>query len=314
MLSVQVILLMNNLHSYDSIISYLEECLSHNNINYEILFDDLKNKFKPRNIIECYMYILENKDNIALLNYTIRDINKTKYIDLLNPLLKFVSKDFYDNKYIDLKVLAIKVISNYKNTSCVASLLHFLNDKSSNYKIRLAVAEALGKIGDKNAFESLSGIIRDEAENSAYVKESAVVALGMLGDNRALDVFDSILNTKQMFLSKFSYLKERIVEAITKLDISRSEKALNILKKSLMDSSVQIRISAIEALQNSDFNCAYELIYDRLVYDDEIEVKKNALIALYNISDRKILDEVMEGEFNFELKRLAKEIIDEYEK
>ena len=295
------------------IISYLEENLNHNNINYENLFEDLQNNYKPRDLIECYRYILKNKIDVSLLNSTIRNINKTRYIDNMKDLLDFIVKDFEGNEYCNLKVLAIKAISNYKNTTCVPILLYCLNNKKSNYKIRLASAEALGKIGDKNAFESLSNIVNDEEENSAYMKESAVVALGMLGDNRALDVFDSILNTKKMFLDKFSYLKERIIEAISKFDISKDNKALSILKKSLMDKSPRLRICAIEALCNSDFDCSYDLIYERLKYDDDIEVKKNALVALYNISDRTVLDEVIKGEFDFELKKYAKGIIDEYE-
>ena len=74
-----------------------------------------------------------------------------------------------------------------------------------------------------------------------------------------------------------------------------------------------MRISAIEAVMNSEVDCAWDLIYERLLNDIDVEVQKNALVALYNISDRKILDEVLEGEFNLELKAYAKEIIEEYE-
>ncbi len=303
---------MQNYFSED-IITYLEKQLAHNKNDYEKIFEDLKNNFQPRVLISCYKYILENKTDINLLNYTIRHINKTRYIDCLAFLIDFIQKDFDNVDFLNLKVLAIKAVSNYKNTACVPVLLYCLNDKKSNYKIRLASAEALGKIGDKNAFESLSNIVNDEQENSAYMKESAVVALGMLGDKRALDVFESILNTKQMFLDKFSYLKERIVEAISKFDVSKETKALNMLKTSLMDSNIRVRISAIEALSNSDFKESYELIYERLCYDDDIEVKKNALVALYNISDRNILDEVIKGDFPEEVKQYAQEITDEYE-
>ena len=298
--------------SSQNIITYLEDSLIHNE-NYEKLFKSLNEKFKPKELIECYKYILENKTDADLLTVVIREINKTKYFDCMHSLLDFIKKDFNDNSYFDIKVLAIKTVSNYQNKACVPVLLDCLNNKNSNYKIRLASAEALGKIGDKNAFDSLSSIAGDEAENSAYIKESAVVALGMLGDSRALDIFDSILKSKQMFLDKFSYLKERILEAIAKLNISKDKKALDILKKSLMDTSVRVRISAIDAIQNADFDCAYELIYDRLLYDDNIEVKKNALIALYNISDRKILDEVISGNFDMELKYCAEDIIKENE-
>ena len=229
-------------------------------------------------------------------------------------LIDFILKPSKDNAFNNVKVLAIKTISNYKNKKAMNALLFCLDDKNSNYRVRLAAAEAIGKIGDKNAFEHLEKIVCDEDEKSTYVKESAVVALGMLGDNRAIDVFDAIMNTKQIFQEKFSALKERIIEAMSKLDISKNKKALDILKVSLMDESSQIRINTIEVLMNLNTKENYDLIYDRLKYDSDIEVKKNALIALYNLSDASILNEVIDGDYCIELKDFAREIIDEYEK
>lgn len=292
---------------------YLEDKLNHKIADYDKFFADLKNEFNERGLAFCCNFILEKSSDVGLLNYTIRRINQNRYRENIKALVNFILRPDIDNILIDLKVLAIKTISNYKDSSAVSALMYCLNNKDSNYKIRFASAEALGKIGDKNAFDSLSNVVVDEDEKSAYMKESAVVALGMLGDTRALDVFDSIINTKQLFLDKFSYLKERIVEAMAKFDISKEDKALRILKKSLFDSSSRLRIVAIETLMNGEFDCAYDLIYERLRYDDDIEVKKNALVALYNLSDRKILDEVISSDFPQELKDYASDIIKEYE-
>ena len=49
---------------------------------------------------------------------------------------------------------------------------------------------------------------------------------------------------------------------------------------------------------NIDYDIAYDLIKDRLINDDNLEVRKNALIALYNLSDRRIL-EIAFGEILF---------------
>ena len=62
---------------------------------------------------------------------------------------------------------------------------------------------------------------------------------------------------------------------------------------------------------NSDNKEAFNLIYERLKFDCDLEVKKNALVALYNISDERILNEVLEGNFEEELKNYAKEILEE---
>ena len=87
-------------------------------------------------------------------------------------------------------------------------------------------------------------------------------------------------------------------------------KALN---NSLDDESPQIRINAIEALMNSDFDEAPELIRKALQDSDE-EVQRNALIALYNLQGRDILDEVISlpGYSKF-LKEEAQNLINEYE-
>ena len=115
---------------------------------------------------------------------------------------------------------------------------------------------------------------------------------------------DCILDTEQ--------LKEKIVEALGKLNINNA-KVLNVLKSSLMDSSSIVRINAIEALMNSDYEEAPALIRKAL-RDEDCEVQRNALIALYNLQGRDILDEVISlpvySEF---LKDEARNLINEYE-
>lgn len=296
------------------IISYLEEKLKKiKNNNYLVLFNDLEKQYKPKELIACYCYILKTKTDAKLLDATIRQVNKKKYIDVFPSLIDFILKPTKDNSVGNVKVLAIKTISNYKNKKALNALLFCLDDKNSNYRIRFAAAEAIGRIGDRNAFEHLEKIVCDEEEKSTYVKESAVIALGMLGDSRAIDVFDSIMNTKQVFQEKFTILKERIIEAMSKLDVGKNQKAVEILKTSLLDSSPQIRINAIEVLMNSNISENYKLIYDRLKFDSDLEVRKNALVALYNISDVSILNEVAQGDFDMELKDYAKQIIEKYE-
>lgn len=291
------------------IIQYLENELKNDKLDYRGLFLNCKKFFPLGQNALIFNYILQNKQDIKLLNQTIREIKNNKFITNFESLLDFILK----TNDVELKTLAIKTIAVFKNKKAIPALLECLRDKNSNYKVRFAAADSLGKIGDKIAFETLSSVVSDEDEKSAYVKESAVVALGNLGDNRAIDVFSSIMDSNQIFLDKFTYLKERVVEALSKLDVSREDRALKILKKSILDSSSRLRISAIEALMNIDSSESYELIYDRLIYDNDFEVKKNALVALYNISDRKILDEVVGGNFSDELKSFASDLIKEYE-
>ena len=216
--------------------------------------------------------------------------------DLIDFILDCDLKDFSDTgEYINLKVLCIKAISNYKDIKAVTPLLYCLNNKNENYKFRLAAAEALGKIGDKNAVESLIDVVSDENEKSVYVRESAALALGMIGDSRALDAFVGILEAKKTFLDKFTFLKERVIEALNKIDFSSNKRAVAALKEALNDESPQVRINAVESLMNSNVDEAFDLIW-KMLYDTDDEVRRNAVIALYNLEGKDALIRIISDE------------------
>lgn len=267
-------------------------------------------------LIEIYNYLLKNNTNPEILSGILKLSNRYKdestlplIIDLL--LMKNHNGDDADD-FINARVLCAKTISNYKDNSTVGALLYCLNNKDENYKIRLACADALGRIGDKFAVNSLINVVEDEDEKSVYVKESATFALGLLGDTSAIDPLVAIMESKQALWGKFSFLKEKIVEALGKLNINNN-KVLHVLKNSLMDSSAMVRINAIEALMNSEYEEAYDLIKTALKDEDE-EVQRNALIALYNLEGRDILDEVISlPSYSKFLKEEARNMIEEYE-
>ena len=280
---------------------------------------EIESKFSLDETTEIYNYFLQNAQNADVLKCLIKRINTLKPEGCLETLLDMLllKKTFKDNlaeaeKYIELRVNTAKVISNYKDNKAVLPLLYCMNNKDEHYKIRLACAEALGKIGDKYAVTPLIDLVSDEDEKSVYVRESAAVALGMIGDLRAVDSLVNILEAKKTFMSKFTFLKERIIEALGKIN-SPNERVFKALKNSLDDESSQIRINAIEALMNSEDERAVELIKKALKDKDE-EVIENAVIALYNLEGADILNEILESEdYSYKVKDKAQEILDEYE-
>ena len=266
-----------------------------------------------------YNYFLKNEHDPEVLLFIIKRINKYKPLECLDTLLDLIlmKETFKDNlaeaeRYIDVRVNTAKIISNYKDNKAVLPLLYCMNNKDEHYKVRLACAEALGKIGDKYAVTPLIDVVSDENEKSVYVRESAAVALGMIGDMRAVDSLVNILEAKKTFLNKFTFLKERVIEALGKIN-SPNERVFKALKNSLDDESPQIRINAIEALMNSEDERAVELI-KRALYDVDEEVVENAVIALYNLEGADILQEIINGEdYTITAKEKAQEIFDEYE-
>ena len=276
-------------------------------------FSQLSEFYTSDELVSVYNYFLMNLENSELLMQIIKLTDSCRSNSTLTILLELLqNKISSEDENINLRVMCIKAISNYKDTSTVVVLLDCLNNKTENYKVRLACADALGRIGDKYAVRPLIDLVEDEDEKSIYLKESATFALGLLGDTSAIDPLVSILESKQGFLDKFTFLKEKIVEALGKLNIN-NKKVMRALKTSLMDPSPIVRINAIEAIMNSEDEDSVILIKPSL-QDQDDEVKKNALIALYNLCGRDILDEVIDLPIYSEfLKFEAQELINEYE-
>ncbi len=273
---------------------------------------DLAEEDKP----DFYNYLLSNIKEGEVLTGVLKMSSAVQTPQILSTLLDILllknSDSDNPDDLINARALCAKIIAGYKDTSAVGALLYCLNNKNENYKVRLACADALGRIGDRYAVKPLIDVVQDEEEKSVYVQESATFALGMLGDSSAIDPLISIMEAKQGLIGKFSFLKERIVEALGKLN-PNNKRVLHVLKNALLDSSPMVRINAIEALMNSDYENASEIIRTAL-NDDDDEVKRNALIALYNMEGRDILEEIISlpgyGEF---LKNEAKALIEEYE-
>ena len=279
---------------------------------------NLENKYESYELVQIYNQLLVTVKDPKILMNVITCADKYRDSSTLGPLVDLLLTKNNINEHmeiddlINLRVLCAKAISNHKDTSVVGALLYCLNNKDEHYKVRLACADALGKIGDRYAVAPLIDLVQDEEEKSVYLKESAASALGAIGDMRAIDPLVSILEAKHGFLDKFSFLKERVIEALGKLNLDNG-KVLRALKKSLLDSSPMVRINAIEAIMNSDSEEAPDLIRDCLK-DEDKEVQKNALIAMYNLEGRDVLDDVLlSKEYSDYLKQEAQDLLNEYE-
>lgn len=290
-----------------------------NNIPFEHLVEkcNIIDSVNPKESIECisalskdypseyliliYNYFFEVSNSYEILMFLLSKIDKFKdkssrtiLIDSLLMKGKLAQRIPDNDNLTRLRVNITKALANTKDSQAVYPLLYCLNSKDENYKIKLSCAEALGKIGDKYAVLPLMSIVEDESEQSVYVKESAVSALGMIGDEKAVDSLISILESKKGFLDKFTFLKERALEALNKINF-RHDKVHSALVKSLQDESPQVRINAIEVLMNSDDPKAEELIRGMLE-DNNREVVQNAVIALYNMLGENILNEILKDE------------------
>lgn len=271
--------------------------------------EQLQKKYSEEDLVKIFNHLMSICKNQDILMHLITCIDKHRDKSSIQFVL-----DLLLNKEnsVQLRSMCAKQLANFKDTRVVTPLLYCLNDKDEHYRIRLACADALGKVGDKYAVAPLINIVQDEEEKSVYVRESAAIALGMIGDLRAVDPLVSILEAKKGFIDKFTFLKERVIEVLGKFHFS-SERVFKALEHTLKDESPLVRINAIEALMDYEDDRAFPLIKEML-FDRDEEVKKNSLIALYNMVGSDILVEVLsENCYDEFLKQEAQNIIDEYE-
>jgi HEAT repeat protein len=260
--------------------------------------ESLNSKYNDIQIIALLNYFLLIEHRVEVLIFMLKELNKYRDSSSLQAITRlFKLKEHippYDEiDYTDVRIMCIKVISNLKRHESVQVLLECLNDKNENYKVRLNCADALGRIGDRYAVTPLINIVSDESEKSLYIRESAATALGLIGDIRAADSLIGILETKNGIMDKFTYLKERVIEALNKLTPDNA-RAFKALKNSLADENPHVRINAIEAIMNYEHEESFDLI-EKMLHDDDNEVVKNAVIALFNLKGEEILEEIIQN-------------------
>ena len=283
------------------------------------LLENIKTQYSEIELIAIFNYFLKIEYDSDVLCWLIRSLDKFRDSSSLEPLTNLLlMKDFIPHSdyskeyYINVRSLCAKAISNLKNHSSVHVLLYCLNDKDENYKVRLSCADALGKLGDRYAVTTLMDVVSDEEEKSVYIRESAAVALGLIGDMRAVDSLVRIIETKNGIMDKFSFLKEKAIEALCRLS-PNNDRTFQALKKSLNDENAQVRINAIEALLDYETEDADNLIKNMLLDSDE-EVQRNAVIAMYNIAGDTAMQEILSSNSYSDIcKKEAQNLLDNIE-
>lgn len=147
----------------------------------------------------------------------------------------------------------------------VKMLIQSLN--SENVKLRCHVAYILGKIKDPRAFESL--LLKAIKDSAQIVRYDAILALGDLGDIRAIEPLIQIMLSEDIILSSAAAMalvkigspaipslikllkdmnpKVRAIAANVLGGIGGSD-VVEYLSKSINDKSVKVRIAVAEAL------------------------------------------------------------------
>jgi HEAT repeat protein len=237
------------------------------------------------NILNYFVSIETSPDVLLYLTKILSKYNDKSSVDVLIELLlwkeNFKKSTHSSDEYIKVRCVVAAILGNLKDNKAVLPLLYVLNSKNENYKLRLSCAEALGRIGDKYAVKPLIDVVSDENEKSVYLRESAAKALGMLGDISAIDPLVSILETKKGLIDKFTFFKERVIEALGRIG-GKDDRTIKALKNALMDDAAYVRVGAIEALSEIEDERVIPLI-ENMLEDKEEEVGRASITALYNV-------------------------------
>ncbi len=110
--------------------------------------------------------------------------------------------------------------------------------KSKDKNIRMHAAIALGRIGDDRAVPHLIDALNDK---SPAVRRAAAIALGMIGNNAAVDALLKRLNDEDVEVRKAA------LESLT--DLNLSKKDIEKVKESLKDPDPRVRELAAMVLE-----------------------------------------------------------------
>ncbi len=258
--------------------------------------------------VHALLSIIQQETEARLLIHVIGLLARKKIYSAVMPLIDLVlgTGDFWEAKPqkdflrsdtgIRVRTSAIQALGRMGDDRAIVPLMSILGDMSENYRIRLSAAESLGRLGDAQALNPLISIVKDDHETSQYLKESAVKALGMLGDIRALEPLLDIFESKRGIKSKFSFLKEQIIEAIGRLG-ARHNRAQEALLEALEDEAPCIRLSAVESLKEiGDASCIPEV--KKRLMDSDDDVALAAISTLYHLGGESLIRDILAEQEN----------------
>jgi len=157
---------------------------------------------------------------------TIGEIFMPTYEELIETLTKTTTLPFS-------KVGVISALVRLGDTRAIPSLIEALNDE--NHYVRREAARAIGQLGSPEAMTAILGLL--EGESDEETRRNALIALGNIGDERALE-------TLRQSLKNPSYLIRRAAEMGLEQLQKRLERqqsvANNLLETSITEEAMDV--------------------------------------------------------------------------
>jgi len=242
------------------------------------------------------------KDN----NNDIRNAAVEALIDIGPVASVNILKELNETKEEKTKDALVKVIGDIGDEQSALTLIElFIKEKAS---IKATIASALGKIKCKEAVVPLIDVIRDKS-GGRQVVENSIVALGEIGDRRALEPLLDIMHEGQYLMGKVKNITaqalgkigdERAVttlvdniqdkgcamsciEALGSMACPESAEALYLIMVGEIECSVDTRITAVKALEGIGGEEIQAILYASLEEIKDEKVKKEVVKSLSNL-------------------------------
>jgi HEAT repeat protein len=218
------------------------------------------------------------------------------------------------SEYSGHSLVLVEALAEIADPSTVESLLAHM-ETGPDKKVKRTIIEALGNIGTPNTFDTLVEALSDD---EGHVRKMAVVALGKLGDKRAVgplvelilraeydDVKDAI--GKALSLFEGSEVEEAYVSLISNDDIAtrvvgieglgslKSASAKGKLLEILGDDDPKIRSECIRALGALDADDISTVLSGALK-DKDKQVRTAAIEALGSRGEEKLIVGALDDE------------------
>lgn len=247
---------------------------------------------------------------ISLLND--KDLRKEQVVQLLGiigdkraaePLINILNDELNKNNGSYLLEITVSALGRIGDEKAVPVLIKTFNFNKKYYELRKSVVIALGVIKDKRAIPVLIDALSDN-----NLRSNAIEALGNIGDPSTFDVLKSYLednNLKHITISAIGNIKDDralqiLIESLNSRDYSLMDRAIGSLGKrkdrraikpllKLVGRDTGRHLMVKRALDEYKDPEMVDILINSLS-DEDIEIKKGAIIILGKLEDKKAIE------------------------
>jgi HEAT repeat protein len=243
-------------------------------------------EIKDQKAVNPLINVLKDKDSLVK-RMSVEALGKLKNPNAVNPLIAIAMDK--NNEYF-LRRNAVKALGEIADTKAAAPLITLLKEnhytapisKGLDNEFRVEIIRSLGEIKNVEAVQPLIALINNE---DPFLSRQVAVALGKLGDPRAIDLLIGILKN-----NKDSLVQREAAEALAKIGKPSAKPLIGILN----DDNYFARGYASFALGEIRETSAVEPLI-HVLKDKNLLVRAYAAEALGKIGDERAINGLVEA-------------------